>query len=92
MCLWINICRWKPFADGRPGEPEEAEQNWRMAQAVMDLVVPKDCDPRLDLLGQMTSTRRWNVGWWLGELPFALARFGMVDEAAELCARMSAGA
>jgi len=93
FCVDVFVDQHLPleaFRDDAPANREEAEQHWRMAQAVMDLVVPKDCEPRLDLLDQMTEHSTVDVGWWLGELPFALARFGMVDEAAELCARMSA--
>ena len=78
------------FRDDAPANSEEAERHWAMAQAVMDLVAPRDGDPRLDLLDELTERSTVDVGWWLGEIPFALARFGMVDEAAELCARMSA--
>jgi len=78
------------FRDDAPANSEEAERHWAMAQAVMDLVAPRDGDPRLDLLDELTERSTVDVGWWLGEIPFALARFGMVDEAAELCARMAA--
>ena len=78
------------FRDDAPANREEAEQHWAMAQAVMDLVAPRDGGPRLDLLDELTEHSAVDVGWWLGEIPFALARFGMVDEAAELCARMAA--
>jgi tetratricopeptide (TPR) repeat protein len=78
------------FRDDAPANREEAERHWRMAQAVVDLVAPRDGEPRLDLLDQLTEHSMVDIGWWLGEIPFALARFGMVDEAAELCARMAA--
>jgi tetratricopeptide (TPR) repeat protein len=78
------------FRDDAPANREEAERHWAMAQAVMDLVAPRAGEPRLDLLDELTERSTVDVGWWLGELPFALARFGMVDEAAELCARMAA--
>ena len=78
------------FRDDAPANSEEAERHWAIAQAVMDLVAPRDGDPRLDLLDELTERSTVDVGWWLGEIPFALARFGMVDEAAELCARMAA--
>jgi len=84
MCLWINICRWR-LPRRRPANREEAEQHWRMAQAVMDLVAPATSEPRLDLLDELTEHSTVDIGWWLGEIPFALARFGMVDEAVELC-------
>jgi tetratricopeptide (TPR) repeat protein len=78
------------FRDDAPANREEAERHWAMAQAVMDLVAPRDGEPRLDLLDELTERSTVDVGWWLGELPFALARLGMVDEAADLCARMAA--
>jgi tetratricopeptide (TPR) repeat protein len=78
------------FRDDAPANREEAERHWRMAQAVMDLVAPRDGEPRLELLDQLTEHSTVDIGWWLGEIPFALARFGMVEEAAELCARMAA--
>jgi tetratricopeptide (TPR) repeat protein len=78
------------FRDDAPANREEAERHWAMAQAVIDLVAPREGEPRLDLLDELTERSTVDVGWWLGELPFALARFGMVDEAAELCARMAA--
>ena len=78
------------FSDDAPANREEAERHLRMAQAVVDLVAPRDGEPRLDLLDQLTEHSTVDMGWWLGEIPFALARFGMVDEAAELCARMAA--
>jgi tetratricopeptide (TPR) repeat protein len=78
------------FRDDAPANREEAERHWAMAQAVMDLVAPRDGEPRLDLLDQLTEHSTVDIGWWLGEIPFALARFGMVDEAAELCVRMAA--
>ena len=78
------------FRDDAPANREEAERHWAMAQAVMDLVAPRAGEPRFDFLDELTERSTVDVGWWLGELPFALARFGMVDEAAELCARMAA--
>jgi tetratricopeptide (TPR) repeat protein len=78
------------FRDDAPANREEAERHWAMAQAVMDLVAPRDGEPRLELLDELTERSTVDVGWWLGELPFALARLGMVDEAAEVCARMAA--
>jgi tetratricopeptide (TPR) repeat protein len=78
------------FRDDAPANREEAERHWGMAQTVMDLVAPRDGEPRIDLLDELTERSTVDVGWWLGELPFALARFGMVDQAAELCRRMAA--
>jgi tetratricopeptide (TPR) repeat protein len=77
------------FRDDAPANREEAGRHWAMAQSVMDLVAPRDGEPRLELLDELTERSTVDIGWWLGELPFALARFGMVDEAAELCARMA---
>ena len=93
FCVAVFVDQHLPmeaFRDDAPANREEAEQHWAMAQAVMDLVAPRDGGPRLDLLDELTEHSAVDVGWWLGEIPFALARFGMVDEAAELCARMAA--
>jgi tetratricopeptide (TPR) repeat protein len=92
FCVDLFVDRHLPldaFRDDAPANREEAERHWAMAQAVMDLVSPRDDEPRLGLLDELTERAAVDVGWWLGELPFALARFGMVDEAAELCARMA---
>jgi hypothetical protein len=93
FCIDLFVDQHLPldaFRDDAPANREEAERHWAMAQAVMDLVAPRDGEPRLDLLDELTERSTVDVGWWLGELPFALARFGMVDEAAGLCARMAA--
>jgi len=93
FCVDLFVDQYLPtdaFRDDAPANREEAERHWRMAQAVVDLVAPRDGEPRLDLLDQLTEHSTVDIGWWLGEIPFALARFGMVDEAAELCARMAA--
>jgi len=93
FCVDVFVDQYLPleaFRDDAPANREEAEQHWRMAQAVMDLVAPSDGEPRLDLLDELTEHSTVDIGWWLGEIPFALARFGMVDEAVELCGRMAA--
>lgn len=93
FCIDLFVDQYLPmdaFRDDAPANREEAERHWAMAQAVMDLVAPREGEPRLDVLDELTERSTVDVGWWLGELPFALARFGMVDEAAELCARMAA--
>jgi hypothetical protein len=69
--------------------PEEAQHHWSMAQAVMNLVVPKTGLARPELLEQLSDESSIDIKWWLGELPFSLARFGLVDEAVEVCARMA---
>jgi hypothetical protein len=78
------------FKNDTPASREEAELHWRTVQAVMDVVAPRAGEARPDLLDQMTELSDLDLGWWLGEMPFTLARFGMVEEAAELCMRMAA--
>ncbi len=71
------------------GTPEAAQHHWRMAQALMDLVAPKTGIARPELLEELSDHSSIDIKWWLGELPFSLARFGMVDEAVEVCRRMA---
>lgn len=93
FCIDLFVDKHLPtdaFGGDAPANREEAERHWAMARAVMDLVTPRDGEPRLDLLDELTEHSTVDIGWWLGDLPFALARLGMVDEAAELCDRMAA--
>lgn len=69
--------------------PEGAQGHWQMARAVMDLVSPAVGASRPDLWEELKEHSDIDVGWWLTDLPFDLARLGMVDEAIEVCARMA---
>jgi SEC-C motif-containing protein len=77
------------FAGQEPDTPEEGERQWKMAQAVMDLVAPPDGPPRPDLLDELSDLTLVDVGKWLVNLPYPLAGLGMVDEALEIGARMA---
>jgi len=70
--------------------PEERLRLWRRARAVMDLVAPREGQPRPDLMEEVSDHVEMDVDVWLAELPFTLADVGMVDEALEIGARMAA--
>lgn len=76
-------------AGDEPMTVADAERHWRMAQAVMDLVAPKTGLVRPELLEELSEHASLHVGWWLSDLPSSLAQLGMVDQAAEICARMA---
>lgn len=77
------------FDEDDPETIEEAQRQWQVAQAVMDLVAPQRGPARPDLLEQLTEHSAIDIGFWLATLPLSLARLGMVDEAAEMCARLA---
>ncbi len=72
-----------------PQNLEEAERHWKIAQAIMDLVAPREGPPRPDLMERLDDHAGMDVGAWLLGLPFSLASLGRLDEALEIGARMS---
>jgi len=77
--------------DEFPTNREAGRAHWRAARATLDLVAPPDGTHRADLFEQLDVHAGYDLGWWMGELPTALAdpEVGMVAEAVELCRRMA---
>lgn len=72
-----------------PETPEEGRRHWQMAQAVMDVVAPREAPDQPDLLQQLNESSALAIDYWIANLPLSLERLGMVDEALEICARMA---
>src|SRR5574341_8834 len=72
-----------------PQTPEEGQHHWQMAQAVMDVVAPREGLVQPDVLQQLNESSALVVDFWVANLPLSLERVGMVDEALEICARMA---
>lgn len=72
-----------------PETPEEGQRHWQVAQAVMNVVAPREGPVRPHLLQQLSESSALAIDFWLGNLPLSLARFGMVDEAVEICRRIA---